>query len=289
MPARIAFVTYRQAPRITPDDALLFKPLADLGLTLMAAAWDDPTIRWTDFQAVILRSAWDYYLHWPEFMAWVGQLEAQNVNLWNPPSLVRWNSQKTYLLALQQMGVPIIPSLFDDPDSPLDLAQALQEREWQQIIVKPVVGAAAHQVVKLDLTQLDRLAKLREEGPLVIQPFMPQVVEDGEWSLIFFRQWTGQITFSHAVLKRPAPGDIRVQARYGGTHRLTQPSQWLLDKAWQIVESLRDEWLYVRLDGVWVQNELLVMEMELIEPLLFFQLYPPSAQDFASAIYSTLR
>lgn len=289
MPPRIAFVTYRQSPSITPDDALLFKPLADRGMKLLAAAWDDPTVRWTDFQAVILRSTWDYYLHWPEFMAWLTQLESQGVNLWNPPSLVRWNSQKKYLLELAQLGLPIVPSLLAEPDSPLDIAQAVEERGWQEVVVKPAVGAAGHQVMKLGVNQLDRIPKWRETVPLLIQPFLSEVVKEGEWSLIFFRQWNGDVAFSHAVLKRPAQGEMRVQARYGGTNHQMTPSATLIQKATRVVEAIQEEWLYARVDGVWSGGELLLMELEMIEPLLFLQYHPQAPERFAQAIATCLR
>jgi glutathione synthase/RimK-type ligase-like ATP-grasp enzyme len=291
--SKVAFVTCREHPRLTTDDSLMFRPLARYGIKLWAAAWDDLTVRWTDFALVVLRSTWDYHLRLNEFMSWLGRIESEGVAIWNPPNLIRWNSHKTYLLELAERGIPIIPTHILQPGTPVNLAELLAEKGWGEAIIKPSVGASSYRFWRVTQAQAEgqqgRLEKALASGAVLVQPFVQEISTEGEWSLTFFRDWGGMVTFSHAVIRKPAKHDVRVQLEYGGTVTRVSPPADLLAQAHRVVESITGDWLYARVDGVLVGDEFWLMELELIEPELYLAHASDAPAWFASAIRSVMR
>jgi glutathione synthase/RimK-type ligase-like ATP-grasp enzyme len=254
---------------------LLQAALEARGHAVRAAVWDDPSVHWGAFDAVILRSTWDYHKRVAEFAAWLDARQADGSRVWNPPALVRQNIHKGYLLDLAARGVPIVPTeLVREPGT---LAEIRARRGRSSVVVKPAVGATAfHTAVDPDE---ETFAALAAEGDVLVQPFLEEVVRDGEWSLIFFGG-----TFSHAVLKRPRAGDFRVQNDFGGSSVLTVPSAELVAEAARVLEAIDGRWLYARVDGVVVNGTFLLMELELTEPSLFLELDDTAVARFAEAI-----
>jgi glutathione synthase/RimK-type ligase-like ATP-grasp enzyme len=291
--SKVAFVTCREHPRLTTDDSLMFRPLAQYGIKLWAAAWDDPTVRWTDFALVVLRSTWDYHLRLNEFMSWLGRIEGEGVAIWNPPNLIRWNSHKSYLLELGERGISIVPTHILQPGTPVNLAELLAEKGWGEAIIKPSVGASSYRFWRVTQAQAEgqqgRLEKALASGAVLVQPFVQEISTEGEWSLTFFRDWGGMVTFSHAVIRKPAKNDLRVQSEYGGTVTRLSPPVDLLRQAERVLESIRGDWLYARVDGVLVGDEFWLMELELIEPELYLAYASEAPARFASAIRSVMR
>jgi len=97
---RIAFVTYQKAPQLTPDDAVMLAPLQAFDLQVVPAIWDDPTVTWKNFSAVILRSCRDYHFKPKAFRNWLQRLDEEKVSTWNPTRIARWNMDKIYLREL---------------------------------------------------------------------------------------------------------------------------------------------------------------------------------------------
>src|SRR5688572_12418983 len=221
----IALATYAALPALAPDEQLLIESLAAIGIRGVPAVWDDPSIAWTEFDGVIIRSCWDYHLRPAEFFGWIDRVTASGVPIWNPPSMLRWNSRKTYLHDLAIGGVRTVPTLWLEGDgarrSPLSLESILADTGWEVAVVKPIVSASAHETWKLSRAEARahraehdaRLHALVARHGVMVQPFVPEIESDGEWSLQFF---SGE--FSHAVLKRASAGDFRVQREFGGTH-----------------------------------------------------------------------
>ncbi len=289
---KVAFVTYRAHTRMTTDDSLTFKPLAQQGVRLMSAAWDDYSVRWADYDLIVIRSTWDYHLRLADYLLWLERMENEGHALWNPPGLVRWNADKVYLRDLADQGVPVIPSVWLAAGEAYDLSALMAEHGWADVVIKPRVSAGAHQTLRVPAAQAARQqrrldALLRETGA-VVQPFMPQVASEGEWSLIFFRDWEGTISYSHAAKKFPAPGDMRVQEEYGGQTQAAVASDDLIAQARAMVEAIPGEWLYARVDAILDDARLLLMELELIEPHLYMALESDAPQRFAHAIRSLL-
>ena len=244
----IALVTWSGLPELAPDDRLLRGALERRGATVHAVAWD-ADVDWRRYDAAIVRSTWDYHRRVDEFRAWIDSLDGAPV--WNPPAVLRRNIHKSYLLDLQEQGIEIVPTVFMEGG----------------VVVKPAVSATAHGTVRID-------------GAVLVQPFVPEILTDGELSFVFLGQ-----TFSHAVRKRPRAGDFRVQNDFGGTAERFAPSAALIAQAERIAFTLGEDWLYARVDCIERDGRLILMELEATEPSLFLD--EVSAERFADAI--TLR
>ena len=267
-----ALVTYAGLPDLAPDDRLLRNALEERGATAEAVVWDDPRADWSRFDAVIVRSTWDYHKRIDEFRAWIDRMEAANVPLWNPPPLLRWNTHKRYLLDL---AANVVPSVLVPRGSPIDT------RDWMRVVVKPAVSATAWKTICADANALRGV--LAEED-LLVQPFLEEVRASGEWSLVFI---AGEL--SHAVIKRPRADDFRVQTDFGGTVEDAIPSDAVVEQAKAILRMIEWPWLYARVDGIVRDGTLLLMELEMTEPSLFLANDPNAAARLADAIVHSLR
>jgi hypothetical protein len=244
----IALVTWRGLPALAANDRLLADALARRGAGVEAVVWDDPDVDWRKYDAIVVRSTWDYHKRVDEFRAWLDRMEG--LPLWNPPALLRRNIHKSYLLELQEQGIEIVPTIFMPRGA----------------VVKPAISATAYQTMLLDYD-------------ILIQPFVPEVLSDGELSFVFLGR-----SFSHAVRKRPRAGDFRVQSDFGGTAERIDAAPDLIAQAERIAATLGEEWLYARVDCVVRDGRLLLMELEATEPSLFLD--EVSAERFADAITS---
>ncbi len=284
---RIALATSKDWPDLTSDDRTLLQPLADRGITAEPAIWSDPNYPWQDCDAVVIRSCWDYHLRSHEFLRWIALLESIGCRVWNPPALIRWNADKSYLRSLEEQGIPIVPTLWFEQGRTQSLADALREQSWTKAVVKPRISATAHRTQLVEVKNAEPGQHLFEElmaGPgVMVQKFMDSIVSEGEWSLMFFGG-----KFSHAVLKTAKPGDFRVQNDYGGDSRLADPPAHVLESATRIMQAAGDA-LYARVDGVVDQQCFRLMELELIEPMLFLTSHPAASGRFADAIAAALR
>lgn len=289
--ARIALATYARKPEATDDDALLVAALRASGADPVALPWDAAHADWQRYDAVVLRSTWDYHLRHDDFLRWVGSLVDAGVPLWNPAPLVRWNSDKRYLPQLAEHGVAVVPTAWSDDEGERTLRDIARERQWTgTLVVKPAVSASAHGTWRMAWppTAADehRYAEARRRGSVMVQPLVAEVEDDGEWSLVFLGG-----AFSHAVIKRPADGDFRVQAEHGGSARAASPTPALVADARQALEAGVacagvdvTNVLYARVDGVARQGRLLLMELECIEPSLFLLTDGGAAGRLAAAL-----
>lgn len=277
----ILLATCESIPNLTKDDQSLIAPLAKHGIKARAAIWGDANVNWREAHAVLIRSCWDYHLRLKEFLAWISALEQANVKVWNPPAMLRWNTNKIYLRDLEEKGVPIVPTLW--PETGFDLRQELRQRNWNQAVVKPRVSATAYRTLLTSPDAAESAQPLIDDlirGPgAMVQEFQEEVQSQGEWSLIFF---SGE--FSHAVVKTPKPGDFRSQEEFGGDIRNKPPSDSLIQAARRAIAALPVTPLYARVDGVESRNQFRLMELELIEPALYMHLAEGSAERFAAAI-----
>ncbi len=289
----IALVTYLESPGLTESDARLQAALQARGHDVSAVAWDDPHADWQAFDAIIVRSPWDYSGRVAEFRAWLDRLEADGVGLANPIPVMRWNMHKRYLLELEAADVAVVPTEFvaDASASPYAIAKA---RGWDEVVVKPAISAGARRTRVLPAASEAQGDWWEGEFPadgVLVQPLV-RVIAAGEWSLIFF---AGE--FSHSALKVPAAGDFRVQPRHGGSVLSTPPSAELIAEGRSALLATAKvagcdvrELLYARVDGVVVDGRFLVMEVELIEPGLFLDIpgAEHAADQFAAAIETWL-
>jgi glutathione synthase/RimK-type ligase-like ATP-grasp enzyme len=280
---RVAFATYRQEPGITADDAPVADALRRAGIAVTAAVWDDAGQDWSRFDVVVIRSVWDYFLKVDPFERWVRSFSSAGPRLWNPPEQVLWNVNKRYLLDLAARGVPVVPTHYlTASDGPI-LRDVLNRRGWDEAVVKPAVGAGAYGAWRTSraTARADqaRLAEQLGSQDVLAQAYMPEVASGGEWSLVFLG---GE--YSHAVRKRPAGDDFRVQEHLGGSAVRAEPEGGLIEQARAVLAAVGPPLLYARVDGVERDGRLILMELEINEPSLFLGLAPGSGQRFAEAI-----
>jgi glutathione synthase/RimK-type ligase-like ATP-grasp enzyme len=284
---RVALATSSKYPDLTDDDRLLLEPLAQRNIQADPAIWSDPSRDWSTYDAVVIRSCWDYHLHPESFLHWIADLEARNVPVFNSADIIRWNSDKSYVRDLETKGIAVVPTLWPEPGDPISLNDILRESAWPKAVVKPRISATAYrtQVVTPEnaLSAQALFDDLRRGPGVMLQKFMDGITTEGEWSLMFFSG-----AFSHAVIKRPKPGDFRVQNDFGGTAQAADPPPDVLAAATRAVESVPSTH-YARVDGVIDQDQFHLMELELIEPALFLSEHPAARARFADAISQALK
>lgn len=280
---RIALATYEGAPELAPDDRALVPALASIDIETKAVVWSDSTVDWTAFDAVIVRSCWDYHLRLDEFRSWLDRLEAAAVATFNSPSLIRWNADKRYLLDLARRGVATIPTMVVSGGTADDVGRVAAAEEWSRVVIKPAVSASGYETYALDApfdpgaaAIAGRVASL---GDMLVQPFAREVPRDGEYSFTFI---DGE--FSHATIKRAAPTEFRVQTEHGGSVAAIEAPPGLVTQARAVLRALPEIPLYARVDGIARESAFLLMELELIEPNLFLEFSNGAAERLVSAI-----
>ena len=250
------------------------------GLDLRVIDWRAPVADFAGIDLVLLGTAWDYQDHAEEFTAKLEALEAAGVIVCNSSQIVRWNARKTYLRELAENGAKTIPTLWlDDPDA-ADIAAAMEKFDCDSLVIKRQIGAGALGQERYTKDTLPP-PEWRFGHPAMIQPFLPQIAQEGELSFVII---DGAI--SHALIKRPAKGDYRIQSLYGGYEEAIEPSAGDVEHALQIAQSLPfDTPLYARIDMLRDETgDLLLMEAELIEPYLYPEQGPALGENLARAI-----
>jgi glutathione synthase/RimK-type ligase-like ATP-grasp enzyme len=286
----VAIVTYDARPEVTDDDRLLADALSVRGVSVRAVPWSDSAARWSAFDAVVVRSCWDYFLREGEFHAWLDRLESERVLVHNDVRVLRWNAEKSYLRDIGARGIPVIPTRWLAAGSATSLGELRRETGWSELVVKPTVSGGAHRTWRAmpgaEPADDARLAEMLDEGAVMVQPLVGEIERGGEWSLVFI---AGR--YSHAVLKRPRMGDFRVQREHGGTLESVEPEDAVIAAAERAVAAIPfgdAPPLYARVDGCIVDGELRLMELEVLEPELFLRCAPESPGRLADALLARL-
>lgn len=294
----VAVATHRRAPAATDDDALALSRLATRNPVVVEAVPWDADAGWQRYRAILVRSTWDYHTRLDEFLAWAAGVEASGTLLLNPSAAISWNADKGYLRELENAGVAVVPTAWIPHGSPLTLLDVLRERGWDDVVVKPAVSATAYRTRRVSIedarTDPEIFGEILRDAGALVQPFLPQIRSDGEWSFVYFDDGRGSLRFSHAVVKRPGPGDFRVQAQFGGTAEEMTPTADLLRRVYAVAATVcrlaPGPLLYARVDGLVSDGRhapagsFLLMEVELIEPVLFLAESERAADRFAEAI-----
>jgi glutathione synthase/RimK-type ligase-like ATP-grasp enzyme len=281
---RIAIATCSGYVDLEVDDDLLREALRERGAEAVSIVWDEGGAAWDRFDLCLVRSTWDYHEKYPEFLAWTRQVEAVT-EMRNPADVIAWNSNKTYLRELAEQGIRTVPTVWVERGSDADLEAILAEREWDEAVVKPVVDLGAKNLRRVRRGEgSTALESVPRRHDAMVQPFLPSLEEQGETSLVFI---AGKL--SHAVRKRPAPGDFRVQSIWGGTATPAQPDAHQVEIAGQVLDQLDEPPLYARVDLVKDLNgNPCLIELELIEPNLYLGTDPNAAARLADAVIAQL-
>ena len=286
---RIAVVTYDAQPHATDDDRYLVDALVARGTSVDERSWSDPAARWEGYDAVLVRSCWDYFHRPAEFHRWLDALETRGARVFNATPTLRWNADKAYLRDLGACGVPVIPTHWIDRGAASSLDDVRRRTGWSDLVVKPAVSGGAHRTWRTSSGEPgddERLAEMAADGTVLIQPLVDEIESEGEWSLVFI---DGR--FSHAVIKRPRSGDFRVQKEHGGTVEPIAPPASIIADAARALDAVRPEGevpLYARVDGCVVDGTLMLMELEVLEPELFLRTDPGAGERLAAALLARL-
>lgn len=284
---RIALATYAAFPELPPDDQIFQRALESRGAVAPAVLWD-ADVNWATFDAVVVRSCWDYHLRHGEFLSWIDRVERSGAVLHNAPSILRWNSNKRYLRDLETAGVDVVHTRWSDETPDLSLAAVLAQEGWDEVVIKPAISASATDTWRIPPGRAaeweERFREMARRGPILIQPFVAEVSAEGEWSLVFIG---GE--FSHSMLKRPAPGDFRVQTELGGSQRAVAADAALVRVARDVLSRVPGSPSYARIDGCVVNGRFRIMEVELLEPTLYFTEGPSAAGRLADLVFAGLR
>jgi glutathione synthase/RimK-type ligase-like ATP-grasp enzyme len=296
---RVALVTAGEYAHHDDDLPPIVDALTARGVDAVVADWHDAGARWADVDLAVIRSTWDYTWHLDEFLAWVDRVSG-TTRLANPGAVVRWNTDKRYLLDLAAGGVPTVPTRIVELGNDLDGA-ALRDAlpSDAEIVVKPVVSAGARDTERHAPEQRNRalahVERLLGEGRAVmVQPYLPEIDEQGETGLVFL----GDV-FSHAFHKGPVlvPGSELVDGLYRTetiSPAVAAPAE--LDVADAALDAVADQvpglsrrdLLYARVDIARHEGGHVLLELELVEPSLFCSTSAGAADRAAAAIAAAL-
>jgi hypothetical protein len=287
----VAIATCSQHPGGVPGDRLLVEALARIGVAADAVPWTE-NVDWGSFELVVIRSTWDYTAAQDRFLAWVRGLPAPVANA---ADLVAWNSDKRYLHDLAQWGIPTVPTQFIDP------GQQAPELVGE-IVVKPSVSAGARNTGRFGpgahAEAVQFIERIHQEGKTaMVQPFVASPAE----TAVVLIDGVPSHTLRKGLVLRPdevapastpgQPADV-MQNPDLVTAGSASPAQ--LTAAASIAGQLRDQFgdtpLYLRVDLLEPEpGRPVLLELEAVEPNLYFELAPGSADRMAAAIARAIR
>lgn len=283
MNKKVALLSMDSLKNFHTYDKLLIEPMNKLGWIAEEVSWRNEKVDWNDYNAVIVRSTWDYQNDYEKFLKVLEKINNSSAHLENELELIKWNMNKNYLYDLESKGVRIVNTIWEKSFNP-DIAYEYFERlNSEEIIIKPNISANADNTFRLSKENLNGhlhgIEKIFAKRDFMVQPFMQNIITEGEYSLFYFN---GE--FSHAVLKTPKEKDFRVQEEHGGIFKSITPSEEQKAIANNIVNKLSTIPLYARTDLVRTKdNDFALMELELIEPSLYFNRDIKSPERFANA------
>jgi glutathione synthase/RimK-type ligase-like ATP-grasp enzyme len=257
------------------------------GIELVSCIWDQP-FEDDGFSAFMIGTVWDYPPKQALFLETIDRLNAKAPVL-NSPAIVRWNIEKTYLRELDEAGAPSVPTLWRDAANAETIAEAFETFGADEIVVKPQIGAGAWRQARVKKGEALPAADQLPPAACMLQPFLPSIPEEGEYSLMVFG---GQL--SHGLVKRPKQGDYRVQSMYGATEEVWSPSEDERALALDVLHAAEritgeEDLLYARIDMArGLDGKLAVMELELIEPYFYPEQGPNMGQVFVEALKKKL-
>jgi glutathione synthase/RimK-type ligase-like ATP-grasp enzyme len=301
----LALATCAELPELDAPDRELRTALTARGVPTDVVVWDDPTVDWSAYPHVLIRSTWDYTDRAQQFADWTRRVERGGVLL-NPADVVAWNLDKTYLRDLEQRGLPIVPTIWLDPERHLD-ARGIHTRfpAFGDFVIKPTVSAGSRDTGRYDASQTQSRALaithaknlLAVGRRVMVQRYLSKVDAVGETALIYV---DGR--FSHAVRKGALlEGPFRAEETKGVLYReekmaSREASTAERELADRVVAELAD--VFPQLDGplLYTRVDLIpdddgrpvILEIELIEPSLFFEHAPGSVERFADAVVARL-
>lgn len=278
----IAFLTLADPKGYKIDDHVAAEAMQARGWTVETIPWTSTDVDWGRFDAVIVRSAWDYFLDLAKFFDVMTSIQASGTKLFNDIDLIRWNADKRYLGDLAERGVEVVPTIFGRSLDRGDTHHFASMLQSDQLVIKPVVSANAIDTFRLAIDDEHEAALSRfAKDHFMVQPFVSSIALEGEISLFYFGG-----KYSHAIRKTPKSGDFRVQEEHGGHIASWKADSSALAAGASALEAMNAYCLYARVDLVRGNNteDWWLMELEVIEPSMYFRMDDGAADRFREAL-----
>jgi hypothetical protein len=261
------------------EDNLIMEAFALKGFTSKKMDWSDKSADWSQYKAVVFRSIWDYFHRYEEFCSFLKRVEGQTLFV-NPISQIEWNMDKHYLIELQEKGIPIVDSHFIEAGSKITLEKLHENLGLSKSVLKPCVSGGGRHTYLLEPSNYSEheaiFQKVISKEAMILQAFQEQIVIGG--------------TYTHSVLKRAKEGDYRVQDDFGGSVHEYLANIDEIEFAEKVARSCEPLPAYARIDVIWDNKDnMVISEVELIEPELWFRECPKSANLLADNIIHQLR
>jgi glutathione synthase/RimK-type ligase-like ATP-grasp enzyme len=289
---RIAIASFSGMPPEFRDDEILMEQLRLRGAEVLRRPWDDAAVDWPSFDLVVGRSVWDYVLRHDEFMAW---LEIVGPRLENSRELMRWNSDKRYLGDLAEMGVPVVETTYVEPGMqppPID----------SEVVIKPSISAGGRDTGRFGPGSAAGGSALIERitssgGTAMVQPFLASVDSAGETAVVMIDGELSHVLRKGAILAADVVAPVRTDDELGVAEVMYDPGLVLagtadddeLQLAERMIAAIRERFgvtpLYARVDMLRESDGTpVLLELEAIEPNLYFDQAPGAAERLADAI-----
>lgn len=284
---KVAFLSMDSLEGFSCYDHLLYEPLNKLGWKAQQVSWKSKDIDWNDYDSVIVRSTWDYQDEPEKFLKVLEQINDSKAVLLNDIEVMKWNMNKNYLFDLAKKGVSIPPTLLLDEYDYNKISKSFNEFQCDEIVIKPLISASAFNTFRIRKNNLndynDNLQSTFRNRSFLIQPFLTSIIDEGEYSLFYFGG-----KYSHTILKTPKTEDFRVQEEHGGILKLVEPEKQMKSVAENSLKFI-PKLLYARIDLARTEKDnFVLMELELIEPSLYFNMAPESAAFFAQVFHERM-
>ena len=262
---------------VLKEDRLVQDALESQNLKTIKKDWNDSSFNWSNTKTALFRSTWDYFDQFSNFQKWLHYVSNQCI-LINSFEQINWNLDKHYLQDLKNWDLPITESFFVKKNSNTDLKSIVNQKKWKHVVVKPTVSGAARHTYSLKNEEIENFQtkwlSLTKKEDFIVQEFQNNVIKKGEIAVMLFGG-----RFSHAILKKAKKGDFRVQDDFGGTVEIVNPSKDIIQLAEQTIKKLNPTPIYARVDIILNNdNQPVIMELELIEPELWFRFKEDSAK-----------
>lgn len=292
-PPHIGIVTGECVPQLTEDGQTVKRQLSDRGYEVSGVVWSDTTVDWSSFEALVVRSCWEYYQRPEQFQAWLDMVDSDVHAVINPVDVIKWNLHKSYLRELDTAGVAVTPTAYVKQGRNESLADICERNNWEQVVVKPAIGTSSDGVwqatTPISEAANERFRNAVANTDVLVQQFVPDIA-NGELSMVFF---TGE--FSHATRTIPDAGEFRAHHRFGASTNAVTPTETIREIGKEILGTASEihgfdpaDLTYARVDGVTGDDSFVLLELELIEPYLRLSASDGAVERFVDAIERNL-
>lgn len=293
---RIAIASMREMPPEFRDDELLVEEVGARGAEVDYLPWDDHDYDWATPDLVFARSPWDYTFRHPEFIEWVRAVEAP---LENAPRLIEWNADKRYLADLASAGIPVAETKYVEPDGPTPQIEA-------EVVVKPTISAGGRSTGRFGPDSAEAAHELIDRitasgGTAMVQPFIETVDSDGETAVVTIAGEISHVLRKGAVLRPDEVAPVRADG-LGAAEAMYDPELVVagtaakdeLELAKRVVGVVAERFghppLVARVDMLRASDgSPVLLELEAIEPNLYFSHAPGAADRLADALIERAR